>query len=120
VSGVYITPLLLLPFVENCLKYGTGKMLNNPWINLKIKLQDTSLVMKLMNGKKSSIDTENGWEGTWIENVKKRLELMYKGKYDLQINEDEEVFVVNLWLELAGEPSTEPVHLTLNPKTAYA
>jgi len=120
VSGIYITPLLLLPFVENCFKHGTRKMINNPWINLKIKLQGASLIMKLMNGKKTSIDTENGRKGNGIENVKKRLELIYKGKYDLQINEDEEVFVVNLRLELLVVPSTESVHLTLNPKAVYA
>jgi len=97
---VYIAPLLLLPFVENCFKHGASKMLRNPWINLKIDLQGTTLFMKLMNGKRSSQQTNNGRKGTGIENVKKRLELLYKGKHDLQINEDEEVFVVNLSIEL--------------------
>ena len=119
-ANVYITPLLLLPFVENCFKHGTSKMLNNPWINLKIELKSTSLVMKLMNGKKTSNDGQNGRKGTGIENVKKRLELLYKDKYDLQINEDEEVFVVNLKLELVGVTSTKPVHLSLNPGKEYA
>jgi LytS/YehU family sensor histidine kinase len=119
-AEVYITPLLLLPFVENCFKHGTSKMLNNPWINLKIELQDTLLVMKLMNGKKTSPDTHNGREGTGIVNVKKRLELLYKDKYDLQINEDEEVFVVNLKLELVEGASTKPVYLSLNPRKEYA
>jgi len=97
---VYIAPLLLLPFVENCFKHGASKMLRNPWINLKIDLQGTTLFMKLMNGKRSSQQTNNGRKGTGIKNVKKRLELLYKGKHDLQINEDEEVFVVNLSIEL--------------------
>jgi hypothetical protein len=117
---VSITPLLLLPFVENCFKHGTSRMLNNPWINLKIELKSTSLVMKLMNGKKTSPVTHNGRKGTGIENVKKRLELLYKDRYDLQINEDEEVFVVNLKLELVGVTSTKPVHLSLNPGKEYA
>jgi LytS/YehU family sensor histidine kinase len=119
-ADIYITPLLLLPFVENCFKHGTSKMLKNPWINLKIELQGTSLVMKLMNGKKTSFVTHNVRKGTGVENVKKRLELLYKGKYDLRLNEDEEVFVVNLKLELVQVPMTNPVHLSLNPGKKYA
>ncbi len=99
-QNIFIVPLLLLPFVENCFKHGASKMLKNPWINLKIELTETLLSMKLMNGKKSSVAQINGRIGTGIENVKKRLELLYKENYTLQINEDEEVFVVNLTMEL--------------------
>jgi LytS/YehU family sensor histidine kinase len=99
-EGVYIAPLLLLPFVENCFKHGTSKMLNNPWINLRIELQGSSLFMKVMNGKKPLQNLSNTRKGMGIDNVKKRLELLYKDKYHLQINEEEEVFVVNLTLEL--------------------
>jgi LytS/YehU family sensor histidine kinase len=119
-EDVYITPLLLLPFVENCFKHGASKMLNNPWINLKIELQGTSLFMKLMNGKKTSVDTRNGREGTGIENVKKRLELLYKDKYDLQINEDEEVFVVNLTMQLVKTNQSPLPQIETAPAATYA
>jgi len=58
-----------------------------------------------MNGKKYSQDTPDAHSETEIENVKKRLELLYKDRYELQINEDDEVFVVNLTLELARDPT---------------
>jgi sensor histidine kinase YesM len=107
-DDIYIAPLLLLPFIENCFKHGTSKMLNNPWVNLKMELQGTSLFMKLMNGKKPSKDANNGRKGTGIENVKKRLDLLYQDRYNLQVNEDEEVFVVNLSIELTKmSPSLE-------------
>ena len=99
-EGVYIAPLLLLPFVENCFKHGTSKMLNNPWINLRIELQGASLFMKVMNGKRPLKILSSGRKGTGIDNIKKRLALLYKDKHHLQINEEEEVFVVNLQLEL--------------------
>ena len=50
-DDIYIAPLLILPFVENCFKHGTSNMLQDPWINLDVELVDTKLVMKLMNGK---------------------------------------------------------------------
>jgi len=118
-NGVYIVPLLLLPFAENSFKHGASKMIHNPWINLKIELEGASLFMKLMNGKKASQDLHNGRKGTGIENVRKRLDLLYKDRYDLQLNEDEEVFVVNLKLELVKINSTTATHL-VNTMEAYA
>ena len=119
-EDLYIAPLLLLPFAENCFQHGTSKMLNNPWINLKIELQGASLFMKLMNGKKNSPETNEDREGAGLENVRKRLDLLYKDKYDLQITEDEEVFVVNLKLELTGPSFPKPVHSPLDPVNEYA
>ncbi len=119
-ENLYIAPLLLLPFVENCFKHGSSKMLNNPWVNLKIELQGESINMKLMNGKKVSNDISTNRIGTGIENVKRRLELLYPNKYTLQINEDEEVFVVNLSIELVKVNSIVSSLSTANTKKAYA
>ena len=56
--------------------------------------------MKLMNGKPTNIEVVLPRSGTGINNVKKRLELLYKNKYELEINDEPDVFVVNLNLEL--------------------
>jgi LytS/YehU family sensor histidine kinase len=103
-DNIYIAPLLLLPFVENCFKHGTSKMLRNPWINFTLELNDTRLLMKLMNGKAPLAEGERRTSGIGIQNVKQRLELLYKEKYQMQITEDEEVFVVNLEVELTKHP----------------
>lgn len=97
---IYIAPLLLLPFVENCFKHGTSNMLQNPWINLTVELNDTTLVMKLMNGKASIKEHGYSKQGIGINNVRQRLELLYKHQYDLQIHEEDDVFVVDLRVEL--------------------
>jgi sensor histidine kinase YesM len=99
-AGIYIAPLLLLPFVENCFKHGASNMLQNPWINLTFELSDTTLRMKLMNGKASISEDRQSKPGIGIQNVRQRLELLYKDKYDLQIREEEKVFVVDLKVEL--------------------
>jgi hypothetical protein len=103
-DNIYIAPLLLLPFVENCFKHGTSKMLQNPWINFTLEMNDTRLFMKLMNGKAPLAEGERRTSGIGIQNVKQRLELLYKEKYKMQITEDEEVFVVNLEVELTKYP----------------
>jgi sensor histidine kinase YesM len=100
IDDIYIAPLLLLPFVENCFKHGTSNMLQNPWINLTVEMKETTLIMKLMNGKTTVKENGQRKGGIGIRNVRQRLELLYKDKYKLQIREDDEVFVVDLRVEL--------------------
>ena len=99
-DDLYIAPLLLLPFIENCFKHGTGNRLQNPWVNLTVEMMDTRLEMKLMNGKTQLSGNDEGKRGMGIRKVRQRLDLLYKDKYDLQVTEDEEVFIVDLWIEL--------------------
>jgi LytS/YehU family sensor histidine kinase len=99
-GDLYIAPLLLLPFVKNCFRQDASNMLQTPWVNLNVELKDATLVMKLMNGKSPIQEKEFGKVDIGISNVRQRLELLYKDKYELQIREDEEVFVVDLEIEL--------------------
>ncbi|HSF52203.1 MAG TPA: histidine kinase [Algoriphagus sp.] len=120
-NNLYIAPLLLLPFVENCFKHGTSNVLENPWINLKIELKDTTLVMKLMNGKVPSKGKEQKQAGIGINNVRKRLDLLYRDKYDLQIREEDEVFVVDLRVELIRITTKKQIKELNQPQsTVYA
>ena len=115
-----IAPLLLLPFVENCFKHGTSKFLIHPWINLKIELKGNTLMMKLMNGKEIHEMEAQTKSGTGILNVKKRLELLYDGKYELQITDEPEIFVVNLKIELTeGRPESKLISESI-PTLDYA
>lgn len=107
-EDIYLAPLLLLPFVENCFKHGTSSVLQKPWINLTVEMKDTTLVMKLMNGKALKNNTRDN-EGIGINNVKQRLELLYKDNYDLQITQDDEVFVVDLKVKLIRIENREQV-----------
>jgi sensor histidine kinase YesM len=98
-EGLMIAPLLLLPFVENCFKHGASQMLEHPWISLSIMLQGEEMKMKLMNGKAENYMPKKA-SGIGIANIQKRLELLYPGKHFLRIHNNEDVFVVNLRIQL--------------------
>ncbi|MBN9383238.1 MAG: histidine kinase [Chitinophagaceae bacterium] len=101
-EDAYIAPLLLLPFIENCFKHGASQMLEQPWISLQILVEGDWIKMKLLNGKASGISAPAG--GIGIANVVKRLEYMYPGRHQLVINNEEEVFIVNLKVQLERKP----------------
>jgi sensor histidine kinase YesM len=98
-TNLLISPLLLLPFVENAFKHGTSQMRENPWISLMIETTENQLLMKLINGKPS--DSLKTTPGIGIANVRKRLDVLYKGGHELRINDEDDIYVVNLKLNLA-------------------
>lgn len=120
-EDIYIAPLLLLPFVENCFKHDSNSNMQNPWINLTVELKNETMVMKLMNGKTPGKETDQANPGVGISNVCQRLELLYKDKYELKILDDEEVFVVDLQIELTKlNYNEEELHTDTNSTIAYA
>lgn len=106
-----ITPLLLLPLVENCFKHGTSHVLEQPWLNLQVTIEQNRMFVKLLNGKTNKI-RNNNHDGIGIDNVRKRLTLLYPGKHELTITDEEDVFIVNLWLQLEAMP---PVKKQIGP-----
>jgi len=117
-GDLHIAPLLMLPLIENCFKHGASTMLEQPWISLQVTLQDKQLHMKLLNGKTNEANKAGLPSGIGIQNVRKRLTLIYPGKHELSVTNEEDVFIVNLKLELERVPArrmklvnqTEPVH----------
>jgi hypothetical protein len=97
-SEFLIAPLLLLPFIENSFKHGASQMIEKPWISIAVEIKDYELWMKLINGK--SPVTHETVPGIGIMNVRKRLELLYPGKHSLVINDEDEMYIVNLKLSL--------------------
>ncbi len=101
-QGLYIAPLLLLPFVENSFKHGASNIVDQPWISLHISLEGDTMKMNLVNGKPTTVpsNTLPGNAGIGIVNARKRLSLLYPDNHVLEILNDEEVFIVNLRIGL--------------------
>ncbi len=97
-----ISPLLLIPFVENSFKHGTSKMLANPYVILNSTVQDDIFYFKLSNSKPSADEeiSVNGNRGLGLKNVKKRLELLYPNRHELYIMDDPTSFTVWLRIDL--------------------
>ncbi|UOE52502.1 histidine kinase [Mucilaginibacter sp. SMC90] len=97
-----IAPLMLLPFIENAFKHGASQVTEHPWISLTVSVNNNELSVKLINGK--PIISKNIAPGIGIANVRKRLELLYPGQHELEINDEEEMYIVNLRITLATGP----------------
>jgi LytS/YehU family sensor histidine kinase len=96
-----IAPLILLPFLENAFKHGTSKQIDQCWISLDITVKESLMQFKLVN----SIEPINKKKkkkvgGLGLQNVERRLELLYKDKHRFETILESEVFIVNLDINL--------------------
>jgi two-component system, LytTR family, sensor kinase len=99
-TGISIPPMLFIPFVENAFKHGVA-IGQATTIGISIVVSEQNLIFICENAKYSMIkkmDIEKS--GIGLENVKRRLELLYPGKHQLKITETDEKYMVNLEINL--------------------
>jgi two-component system, LytTR family, sensor kinase len=96
ITGKWISPLLLLPFVENAFKHGIED--SSGWITIDLKVVDTMLYLKVENS--FTVPSKPKKPGLGLINVGKRLELAYPGKHGLHINQNDDIYSVALTLQL--------------------
>jgi LytS/YehU family sensor histidine kinase len=91
--------MILLPFIENAYKYASSDF-GLPAITIKLKCDKTLLLFKCEN-KFSVTDTNNIHSGgIGLENVKRRLTLIYPKKHILNIIKESNIFAVELKIYL--------------------
>jgi len=95
-SKKMISPLLLIPFLENSFKHGASQMLTHPWINLDITILEHDLEFILSNSKPAIAGEKTISNGLGLRNVKKRLSILYKDTHALNITDDIMSFSVSL------------------------
>lgn len=96
VDHFYITPLLLLPLVENSFKHGICNIGTN-WIRIDISVVDDWLSVKIENSyEPKTANAVNGNKGIGLDNVKKRLEILYHGRHEFKYMPDGHSFLTIL------------------------
>jgi two-component system LytT family sensor kinase len=98
--GYGIEPMLLIPFVENAFKHGVGDV-ENPEIKIELIVEQGELNFNVSNKfnalRKDLKDTPSG---IGLNNVKKRLNLLYGAKHSLQVEQANGFFITKLKLML--------------------
>jgi two-component system, LytTR family, sensor kinase len=90
-----IAPMIILPFVENCFKHGASEELQQAWVTVQIEATPETILIKVENSKAYSENNHNG-TGIGVQNVKRRLSLMYPDRHELKILDGQETFLVIL------------------------
>lgn len=92
---IQIAPLLFIPFVENAFKYGISTKENSA-INIELTQKGKEILLFVSNNIVHTDATIHETTGIGINNVKRRLELLYPDKFKLQVSDDGKFFTVHL------------------------
>ncbi|RFS22829.1 histidine kinase [Chitinophaga silvatica] len=97
-----IPPLLMLPLIENAFKHGTSATVDDAWVNINLSLKGSRLKFKVSNSKPLATEnnSKNPSEQIGLTNVRKRLELLFPFAHQLQVFDEDEVFVVIMQVDL--------------------
>ena len=92
-----IAPLILLPLVENCFKHINTQ---HPDISISLNIQGTKLHLKTSNTIREAPDGDNVTGGLGLENLRKRLEILYPKKHQLSTQILDDHYVASLTIDL--------------------
>jgi two-component system LytT family sensor kinase len=96
----YIEPMLLFPFAENAFKHGIG-MVRDPFIKISLQLKEQHLFFSVINNYNKQNFSKDKNSGIGLSNVKNRLNLLYPGKYKLDLKDDGTIFKAELNIGLS-------------------
>ena len=98
-----VTPLLLLPFIENSFKHGAGDGIDEISIDIGLDIRQHEVIFSVQNKKHEKLKAPApnpyhhiGHNGIGIENIKRRLKLIYGANYSLDIKDDPDKYTVIL------------------------
>ena len=101
-TGHRIAPLLLIPFVENALKHGTLDDPAHP-VRINLALSPGEIQFEVRNLPLDPADHKDATTGVGLPNLRRRLALLYPGRYTLRVEAEAEQFVTSLQLAPASE-----------------
>lgn len=100
VKNFSIEPLLLIPFVENAFKHISHKTDGNNFVKLDLSRSNGYFEFAVENSHEKGIYTTEQHGGIGMNNVKRRLELLYPGSHQLKVDDEANTFRINLKLKI--------------------
>lgn len=98
-SGILIAPLLFISLIENSFKHGIS-VNNASEIHMEMKATQDELNFLIRNTAFPKKDTDRSGSGIGIENLKKRLSLLYPGRHELKILQNENFYETTLKVKI--------------------
>ena len=102
INDKVIAPLLLIPFVENAFKHGISYQ-NDSFITIELKVGDDFLNFKTTNSISADVIEKEKSSGIGLENVRRRLEVLYPNRHKLEIVKSDSIFSIELQIQLKND-----------------
>jgi len=98
-NTVQIAPMVLLPFVENALKHSNIEKIKEASIDISLQVTSELIHFKIKNSIPKEVISKDRVGGIGIENVQKRLSIIYPNNHELVIDTTANIFKVDLTIQ---------------------
>ena len=98
----FIAPMIFIHFVENAFKFATNKKIENA-ITIQLDISDNKVSFMCKNHINLTDATTQDNNGLGFQLIKQRLDLIYKGDYNLDVHEEDNLYIVNLEIQLEND-----------------
>lgn len=99
---VLIEPMILQPLVENSFKHSKIEDSENGWVEIGVEAKTSEININIINSVPAISYSKDKVGGIGLENIKRRLNLLYPQHHSFKIEETESRFSVNVKLNLDG------------------
>ncbi len=100
-ANIFIPPSIYLNFIENAIKHSVDN-LDTSYIHIEFNIADDRIKFNCLNSKSRSFKAKT-FGGIGLQNIKRRLELIYKDTYTLEIVENEIQYQISLTLPITSK-----------------
>jgi len=107
-----IAPLLFIPFFENAFKHGLSNRIGQGWISISFLFQEEMVTLLIENSVPEEKDqhmwvqkskSKSDSSGIGLENIKRRLNLLYPDEHTLDIEKSPKQFKITLTINLSSD-----------------
>ncbi len=102
-NDIKMEPMILIPLVENAFKHCDFDLNEAAYAHFRLEVSEGGLRFFTFNTRDVRQQQKDKAGGVGLENIRRRLELKYPGRYELRIDEQEAAFGVSLHLQLKPE-----------------
>jgi hypothetical protein len=102
-GDIEIAPLLFISLIENAFKHGVSSS-RDSFINISLHMEDDALVFRCNNSNYPKTDKNHSGSGIGLENMRRRLQLIYPGRYTMDTHLDGDVFRAEIKIETTPDP----------------
>ncbi|NUQ26186.1 MAG: histidine kinase [Saprospiraceae bacterium] len=97
-EGIKVEPMILIPIVENCFKHCNFDTNSGAYVRIQLIVKGNDISFYTQNTKNDADRQKDEVGGVGLENIRRRLELLYPGRYELVISNTDTTFEVKLSL----------------------
>lgn len=99
VQAEQIAPMIFIPFIENAFKHSNIEDIENGRVNISLNNKVNEIIFQVENSVSNEKRSQDEMSGIGLENVKRRLELVYDKEFDLIINDTVNSYSITLRIQ---------------------